>query len=57
LLAEDPSYDIIAQRMIISPNTVKTHIKHIYDKLGVNSRRQALARAHELGLLSITRTP
>jgi LuxR family maltose regulon positive regulatory protein len=52
LLAEDPSYDIIAQRMIISPNTVKTHLKHIYDKLGVNSRRQALARARELGLLS-----
>ena len=35
----------------ISLNTMRTHTKVIYTKLGVNSRREAVRRAGELGLL------
>jgi LuxR family transcriptional regulator, maltose regulon positive regulatory protein len=41
----------IADRLYISPLTVKRHASNIYQKLGVGSRRQALARATELGYL------
>ena len=42
----------IARELVVSLNTVRTHTKHIYTKLGVNSRRAAVSRAHQLGLLS-----
>jgi LuxR family transcriptional regulator, maltose regulon positive regulatory protein len=35
-------------------NTVRTHTKNIYAKLGVNRRRTAVTRAGELGLLTRT---
>ncbi|NCC65587.1 MAG: response regulator transcription factor, partial [Spirochaetia bacterium] len=38
LLAEGLSNQEIAKKLYISPNTVKTHIKNIYSKLGVNNR-------------------
>ena len=41
----------MAGRLVISPNTVKKHVSNIYTKLGVNNRRQAIARAREVGLL------
>jgi LuxR family transcriptional regulator, maltose regulon positive regulatory protein len=41
----------IANELGISRDTVKTHTKHIYQKLGVSSRRNAVARGRELGLL------
>ncbi|MCP4541035.1 MAG: response regulator transcription factor [Chloroflexi bacterium] len=41
----------IAQTLCISVNTVKTHLKNIYGKLGVSSRRQAAAEANKLGLV------
>ncbi|MFD1505631.1 helix-turn-helix transcriptional regulator [Georgenia yuyongxinii] len=41
----------IARHLIVSLNTVRTHTKNIYAKLGVNSRRAAVRRAGELGLL------
>ncbi len=41
----------IAEKSFVSPNTVKTHIRKIYEKMGVNSRGQAINRARELGLI------
>jgi len=41
----------ISQELYLSKNTVRTHISHIYDKLGVHSREDAVQRAQELGLL------
>ena len=41
----------IARRLVVSLNTVRTHTKSIYTKLGVNNRRAAVRRAEELGQL------
>ncbi len=40
----------MAARLFISVNTLKTHLRTIYRKLGVNCRREAIDRAEELGL-------
>ncbi|MDO8390203.1 MAG: LuxR C-terminal-related transcriptional regulator [Actinomycetota bacterium] len=40
----------IAQRMFVSINTLRTHTKSIYSKLGVNNRHAAVRRGRELGL-------
>lgn len=45
----------IARELAVSLATVRTHTRSIYPKLGVNSRRAAVRRAAELGLLSHTR--
>jgi LuxR family maltose regulon positive regulatory protein len=50
-LAEDLDLTGVAARLQVSPNTVKSQVRGIYRKLGVGSRRDALARAQELGLL------
>lgn len=52
LMVEESNYGAIAQQLVISPNTVKRHVKHIYDKLAVSSRREAIIRAHALGLFA-----
>jgi len=44
----------IAQNLFISSNTVKVHLRNINTKLGASSRTEALARALEQGLLTIT---
>jgi LuxR family maltose regulon positive regulatory protein len=44
----------IADELYVSVNTVKTHVKHLYAKLDVQTRRRAVERARELGLLSHT---
>jgi LuxR family maltose regulon positive regulatory protein len=41
----------IAEELVIAVSTVKSHINHIYGKLGVSSRTRAVARARELRLL------
>ena len=50
-LLTDLSKQEIANELYVSVNTVKTHVKHVYAKLGARTRRQAIARARELGLL------
>lgn len=42
----------IAVELYLSPNTVKTHQRHLYEKLGAHSRAQAVERARALGLLT-----
>jgi len=41
----------IARELAVSLNTVRTHTKNIYSKLGVHKRRAAVRRAEELDLL------
>jgi LuxR family maltose regulon positive regulatory protein len=50
-LAAGLTYPGIAERLIISVNTVRHHVKGMYSKLGVSSRAEALARAREMQLL------
>ncbi len=52
LLDSELSGPEIARALFISPNTLRTHTKHVFTKLGVSSRREAVARARERGLLS-----
>jgi len=52
LLATDLDGPEIASQLMVSLNTMRTHTKSIYTKLGVNSRRAAVHRANELQLLS-----
>jgi LuxR family maltose regulon positive regulatory protein len=51
LLATDLGGPDIARELVLSLNTVRTHTKNIYTKLGVNNRRAAVRRAAELDLL------
>lgn len=50
-LARDTSGPAIARELFITLNTLRTHTKSIYTKLGVNERRAAVTRARTLGLL------
>lgn len=49
LLAGHRTYTQIAEELVISINTVRTHVRHIYKKLGVHRRDQAVQRAQESG--------
>ncbi|WP_113698884.1 LuxR C-terminal-related transcriptional regulator [Nonomuraea lactucae] len=51
LLRGDSSLREIGHQLFVSPNTVKTHTRSIYRKLGATSREHAVRRARELGLL------
>lgn len=50
-LAEGRSNREIADALFVTPATVKSHLAHIYAKLGVAGRQEAMARAVALGLL------
>ena len=51
LLAEGQSNQQIAQELVIALDTVKRHVSHIFSKLAVNNRVQAIRQARDLGLL------
>lgn len=50
-LAEGLTTQQIASRLFISENTVKTHIRHILDKLEASNRTEAVGKATQLGIL------
>lgn len=51
LLGTELSGPEIARELRVSLNTLRTHVRNVYGKLGVNSRRAAVSLAKELGLL------
>ena len=51
LLGTDLAGPDIARELSVSLNTMRTHTRNIYAKLGVSSRRTAVRRAHDLSLL------
>jgi len=53
LLARGLDQGDIARKLFISPKTVGTHIQRVLTKLGVHSRAQAVAAAHERGLTEL----
>jgi DNA-binding CsgD family transcriptional regulator len=50
-LAAGRSNKEIAAKLAVSPNTVKTHIARLYEKLEAARRTEAIAKARELGLI------
>ena len=52
LLAQRLRDKEVAGRLFVSSETVKSHVKHIYEKLHVSNRRDAVARATALGILT-----
>ena len=51
LLATELSGPEVARQLFVSVNTLRTHTRHIFTKLDVNTRRAAVRRATDLGLL------
>ena len=51
LVAQGNSNPAIGRSLFLSETTVKTHLGHVFEKLGVNDRTRAVTRAMELGLL------
>ena len=50
-LAAGRSNKQIARQLEVSPNTVKTHLARLYEKLGAERRTDAVNRARELGII------
>ncbi len=53
LIAKGGSYAKVAEALGLSVGTVQTHVKHIYGKLSVHSRGEAVYEAHRRGLIRI----
>jgi ATP/maltotriose-dependent transcriptional regulator MalT len=50
-LAAGRSNKEIAAQLHVSPNTIKTHVARVFEKLGARRRTEAILRARELGIL------
>ncbi|WP_228979420.1 response regulator transcription factor [Streptomyces sp. DH12] len=57
LVARGASNRAVAAELFISETTVKTHLTHIYDKLGVRDRAAAVATGYDQGILGGPRAP
>jgi DNA-binding NarL/FixJ family response regulator len=57
LLANGLSNKAIATTLCLSHQTVATHLKTLYDKLGVHNRVMAVRAGHKLGLISADEEP
>ena len=51
LLSEGCTNKEVAQRLGVAPETIKSHIKQIFQKLAVARRSHAVSRGHDLGLI------
>ena len=51
LVAKGFSNDELAERLHLSPETIKAHLRHVYEKLGVESRVEAVTEAMRTGLV------
>jgi two-component system, NarL family, response regulator LiaR len=51
LLSQGLSNAEIADRLFVSPNTIKTHVTRVFEKLEVNNRTKAVAKAKELRII------
>lgn len=51
LLADGPDNDAIAQSLVISPQTARTHVQNVLGKLGVHSRLEAAAFVRQNGII------
>lgn len=47
MLLQNKSYQEICHEMMLSMSTIKTHVRHVYGKLGVHTRAEAMARVSE----------
>lgn len=52
LLSEGASNKLIARKLNISPNTVKTHVTRLYEKLAAQNRTEATKKARELQIIA-----
>ena len=52
LVADGATNQVAARKLLVSETTVKTHLLHIYTKLGVRDRASAVATAYKRGLIS-----
>ena len=53
LVADGLTNPDIADRLFLSPHTIKVHTRNIYEKLGVHNRTQAVIKGRALGILSV----
>lgn len=48
MLAQGRSQRFIAEEMTLAPSTVKTHVKHVYQKIGVSNKQELISLVHDL---------
>jgi ATP/maltotriose-dependent transcriptional regulator MalT len=52
LVADGATNQVAARKLLVSETTIKTHLLHIYTKLGVRDRASGVAAAYKRGLIS-----
>lgn len=51
LLADGTPRDVMAERLFLAPNTVRNHVQHVLNKLGVHSKLEAVTTAVQEGII------